>query len=162
MNLEKLRKKYIDGGYNLANASAKICQDIILNRIFKSDMRKNVTIKGGVVMYALSNDRRRATRDLDLDFIKYSLEDNAIKNFIDKLNLVDDGIKILIDGEIKELHHQDYKGKRINVTLKDENNFSVSAKLDVGVHKNLDIKQDEFCFNLDTINERATLIMNSK
>ena len=113
-------------------------------------------------MYALSNDRRRATRDLDLDFIKYSLEDNAIKNFIDKLNLVDDGIKILIDGEIKELHHQDYKGKRINVTLKDENNFSVSAKLDVGVHKNLDIKQDEFCFNLDTINERATLIMNSK
>lgn len=162
MNLEKLRKKYIDGGYNLANASAKICQDIILNKIFKSDMRKNVTIKGGVVMYALSNDRRRATRDLDLDFIKYSLEDNAIKNFIDKLNLVDDGIKILIDGEIKELHHQDYKGKRINVTLKDENNFSVSAKLDVGVHKNLDIKQDEFCFNLDTINERATLIMNSK
>ena len=40
MNLEKLRKKYIDGGYNLANASAKICQDIILNKIFKSDMRK--------------------------------------------------------------------------------------------------------------------------
>ena len=30
------------------------------------------------------------------------------------------------------------------------------------MHKNLDIKQDEFCFNLDTINERATLIMNSK
>ena len=36
-------------------------------------MNKNVTIKGGVVMYGLSNDKRRATRDLDLDFIKYSL-----------------------------------------------------------------------------------------
>ena len=42
-------------------------------------MNKNVTIKGGVVMYGLSNDRRRATRDIDLDFIKYSLANESIK-----------------------------------------------------------------------------------
>ena len=100
-------------------------------------MNKNVTIKGGVVMYGLSNDKRRATRDLDLDFIKYSLADESIKNFIDTLNLVDDGIKVYIDGKIQELHHQDYKGKRVNVILKDENNFNVSANLDIGVHKKL-------------------------
>ena len=162
MNLEKLRKKYIDNGFSLANASAKICQDIILNKISKSKMNKNVTIKGGVVMYGLSNDKRRATRDLDLDFIKYSLVNELINNFIDTLNLVNDGIKVYIDGDIQELHHQDYKGKRVNVILKDENNFNVSTKLDIGVHKNFDIKQDEYCFNLEAINESATLVINSK
>lgn len=162
MNLEELRKKYLDNGFSLANAGAKICQDIILNKISKSKMKKNVTIKGGVVMYGLSNDKRRATRDLDLDFIKYSLADDSIKAFINILNLVNDGIKVYIDGDIQQLHHQDYKGKRINVILKDENNFSVSAKLDIGVHKNFDIKQDEYCFNLDAINESVTLIINSK
>lgn len=162
MNLEELRRKYLDNGFSLANASAKICQDIILNKISKSKMNKNVTIKGGVVVYGLSNDKRRATRDLDLDFIKYSLADESIKAFIDTLNLVDDGIKVYIDGDIQELHHQDYKGKRVNVILRDENNFSVSAKLDIGVHKNFDIKQDEYCFDLDAINESATLVINSK
>ena len=162
MNLEELRRRYIENGFSLANASAKICQDIILNKISKSKMNKNVTIKGGVVMYGLSNDKRRATRDLDLDFIKYSLADESIKSFIDKLNLVNDGIKVYIDGEIQELHHQDYKGKRVNVVLKDENNFNVSAKLDIGVYKNFDIKQDEYCFNLEAINESAILVINSK
>ena len=162
MNLEELRRKYLDNGFSLANASAKICQDIILTKISKSKMNKNVTIKGGVVMYGLSNDKRRATRDLDLDFIKYSLADESIKTFINTLNLVNDGIKVYIDGEIHELHHQDYQGKRVNVILKDENNFNVSAKLDIGVHKNFDIKQDEYCFNLEAINESATLVINSK
>lgn len=60
------------------------------------------------------------------------------------------------------MHHQDYNGKRVNVILKDENNFSVSAKLDIGVHKNFDIKQEEYCFNLEAINESAILIINSK
>lgn len=162
MNLEQLRRIYLNSGYTLANASAKICQDIILNKISKSQMNKNVTIKGGVVMYGISNDKRRATRDLDIDFIKYSLDDDSIKAFIEKLNIVNDGIEIMIDGEIQELHHQDYKGKRINIKLKDENNFLVFAKLDIGVHKNFDIKQDEYCFNLEAINESATLIINSK
>lgn len=162
MNLEELRRKYLENGFSLANASAKICQDIILNKISKSKMNKSVTIKGGVVMYGLSNDKRRATRDLDLDFIKYSLADESIKIFIDTLNLVNDGIKVYIDGEIQELHHQDYKGKRVNVILKDKKNFNVSAKLDIGVHKNFDIKQDEYCFDLETINESAILFINSK
>lgn len=162
MNLEELRRKYLENGFSLANASAKICQDIILNKISKSKMNKNVTIKGGVVMHCLSNDKRRATRDLDLDFIKYSLADESIRKFVDTLNSVDDGIKVYIDGEIQELHHQDYKGKRVNIILKDKNNFNVTAKLDIGVHKNFDIKQDEYCFNLEAINESATLIINSK
>ena len=41
-------------------------------------------------------------------------------------------------------------------------NSSISAKLDIGVHKNFDIKQDVYCFNLEAINESATLVINSK
>ena len=162
MNLERLRRVYLNSGYTLANASAKICQDIILNKISKSKMNKNITIKGGVAMYGLSNDKRRATRDLDLDFIKYSLADESIILFINGLNLVNDGINISIDGKIEELHHQDYNGKRVNIILKDENNFSVSAKLDIGVHTNFNIKQEEYCFNLEALKESASLIINSK
>ena len=162
MNINTIFNNYLANGYSNLNAISKTCQDIILAQISNSSLNKNVTIKGGVVMYGLSNDKRRATRDLDLDFIKYSLADKSIKIFIDTLNLVNDGIKVYVDGDIEELHHQDYKGKRVNVILKDKNNFSVSAKLDIGVHKNFDIKQDEYCFNLDAINESATLVINSK
>jgi hypothetical protein len=51
---------------------------------------------------------RRATQDLDMDFIKYSLSDKAIRDFINTLDKVDDGINIEIDGQIEELKHQDY------------------------------------------------------
>lgn len=72
MDLIKLRQKYINDGYDLLDASAKVCQDIILIKISQSNLAKNVTIKGGVVMHSLSNDKRRATRDMYLDFIRYS------------------------------------------------------------------------------------------
>lgn len=113
-------------------------------------------------MHSISKDMRRATRDMDLDFIKYSLEDNSIIRFIEELSNVDDGIKIKIDGEIKELHHQDYDGKRVNIELFDKYGNKIKTKLDIGVHKLLDIKQDEYCFDLSIINKNANLLINSK
>lgn len=113
-------------------------------------------------MHSISKELRRATRDMDLDFIKYSLEDNSIIRFIEELSNVDDGIKIKIDGEIKELHHQDYDGKRVNIELFDKYGNKLKTKLDIGVHKLLDIKQDEYCFDLSIINKNANLLINSK
>ena len=101
MNIEKLVQDYLKAGYGIIDAESKVCQDIILLKIANSKFSKNITIKGGVVIHSISNDLRRATRDLDLDFIKYSLEDSSIRKFIEELNLMDDGIKIQIDGEIK-------------------------------------------------------------
>ena len=49
-------------------------------------------------MHNISKDMRRATRDMDIDFIQYSLEDKSIRNFIKELNNNDDGIKIKITG----------------------------------------------------------------
>ena len=148
-------------GYTRVNAIAKACQDIILKEISESPYFKNVTIKGGVVMHSISNDKRRATRDIDLDFIKYSLEDDSILRFINKLNDNNDGITITIEGKPESLHHQDYDGKRVNVILNDSYNNTMKSKLDIGVHKNFDLEQEEYCFDLSAINTTATLFINS-
>jgi len=66
-------------------------------------------------MHNISKDNRRATRDLDLDFIKYSLDDKSIKAFIEKLNYPKTDISIKIIGRIEELSHQDYNGKRVYI-----------------------------------------------
>ena len=162
MNLEELINEYINTGYDYTDASSKVCQDIILFKISNSSFKSHITIKGGVVMHSISKDIRRATRDLDLDFIKYSLDDDSIKNFIDKLNNVNDNIEIKINGSIKKLHHQDYDGKRVNIQLSDSFGNSINTKLDIGVHKQFDIEQDEYCFSLDIFNQSANLLINSK
>lgn len=162
MNIGEMVNLYINEGYELADAIAKVSQDIIILKISKSSLNRNVTIKGGVVMHNISKDKRRATRDMDFDFIKYSLGEKSIREFINKLNNVSDGITIKIHGKITELHHQDYDGKRVYVSLTDSFNYRIDSKLDIGVHKDFDIIQDEYCFLLETINERATLFINSK
>ena len=111
-------------------------------------------------MMAISKDIRRATQDLDIDFIRYSLDDSAIEAFIEKLNSKD--IKIKITSPIKKLHHQDYDGKRGFIEISDLFGNVFSTKLDIGVHKDIDIKQDEFCFDLGLESNNVTLLANSK
>lgn len=162
MDLKEMRQNYINEGYDFLDASAKVCQDILLAKISKSALNRNITIKGGVVMHNISKDSRRATRDLDLDFIKYSLDDKSIKNFIEKLNYPQTDISINIIGKIEALSHQDYNGKRVYIEVKDKKHNKIETKLDIGVHKNFDIEQDEYCFDLNNINESVTLLINSK
>ena len=160
MNIDALITDYLNNGYSLMNARSTVCHDIILSKIFKSNFKKNITIKGGVVMHKLSNSMRRATQDLDMDFIKYSLSDEAINEFINRLNTVNDGIKIEIIGKIEKLSHQDYSGKRVQIILKDNYGSVLENKLDLGVHKNFDLEQDEYYFDFD--NDCVNLLINSK
>ena len=162
MDIYELVNKYAEVGYSEEDAIPKVAQDIVLLKIGKSKYSKNITVKGGVVMHNISKDIRRATRDMDIDFIKYSLEDKSIRNFIKELNNTDDGIKIKITGKIEPLHHQDYDGKRVYITLTDKNHYSISSKLDIGVHKYFDIKQDEYYFDFNIIDESVSLLINSK
>lgn len=161
MDLEDIVRHNVENGYDLIDARSKTAQDIILNKISKSKFKNNITIKGGVVMHSISNSIRRATRDLDLDFIKYSLEDESIKNFVDKLNSVSDNITVEIIGKIEELHHQDYNGKRIYIRLIDINNYKIDTKLDIGVHKLFELEQDDYYFNLNAMEDGASLLINS-
>jgi len=158
LGLEILKLK--NEGYNEESARARLCQDIILQGIAHSSLCKNTTIKGGVVMRSISNDARRATQDVDIDFIRYSLSDESIDVFIEKINNID-GLLISRIGYIEELKHQDYKGKRIYVKIQDSLGFTISSKMDIGVHADLSIKQDEYCFDICYSDDSASLLMNT-
>ena len=161
MNLREEINKLKEEGYNQQNAQARICQDIILDAIAKCHLSKNVTIKGGVVMRNISNNVRRATVDIDFDFIKKSISDDSIKRFVNQLNEVSD-VTITIIGKIEELNQQDYKGKRVHISISDGNGLAIPSKMDIGVHKDLDITQEEYSFDICFQDDGASLLMNSK
>ena len=160
IDIDLMIKKEIENGYGDANAQAKVCQDLILKAIATSSLNRNVTIKGGVVMRGKTGNVRRATQDLDLDFIRYSLSDASIYAFISKLNCLD-GLTFKRIGEIKELKQQDYHGKRVYVQITDSKGFTIENKMDLGVHNKLDIEQEEFCFDIAYDDEGASLLVNS-
>lgn len=161
MNLLEEIKKVKDEGYSEANAQARVCQDIILYGISKGSLSRNVTIKGGVVMRNISKDARRAKQDIDLDFIRYPISDEAIESFVGWLYL-NEGIHISLKKPIIELNHKDYKGKRVFVEITDEYGNFLKSKIDIGVHKDLDIEQEEYCFDICFQEDGASLLMNSK
>jgi len=61
------------------------------------------------------------------------------------------------DGEIYNL-----EGKRIPITISDNYGNELSTKVDVGVHTEFDIAQDEIYFNSCLENEKIKLLVNSK
>ena len=152
---------YYEEGLSRELAAARVCQDIVLKAIAIGPLSRNVTIKGGVVMRSLTNNNRRATRDIDLDFIHYSIGDDAIRLFVEKMNCIS-GIKIEIVGDIEELKHQDYHGKSIKVRITDKNGTAVESKIDIGVHQYLELEQEEYCFDVCMDEKGASLLKNSK
>ena len=119
MNLSEMVMQMQTIGYEPDDARARVCQDIILKAISQSTLSRNVTIKGGVVMRSMTNNIRRATQDMDIDFIRYSLSDESIDYFLEKLNCLD-GIQIKRVGKIEELSQQDYNGKRVYIHITDQ------------------------------------------
>ena len=87
MDIYKAVNKYISAGYSEDDAIPKVAQDIVLLKIGNSKYNKNITVKGGVAMHNISKDMRRATRDMDIDFIKYSLATNSSLKSITSLFL---------------------------------------------------------------------------
>ena len=160
MNLYEEIEKIKTQGYSEENAQSKLGQDIVLKAISDSGMARNATIKGGVVMRSISNNSRRATQDLDLDFIRYSISDDSITRFVEKLNCID-GLTIKLDGKIIELNHQDYKGKRIFISVSDAEGTTISLKMDLGVHNDLSIEQEEYAFDVGFQEDAVSLLINS-
>lgn len=111
-------------------------------------------------MRSKTNNVRRATQDLDIDFIKYSLSDAAIDAFINTLNCLD-GITISRVGKIEELKQQDYCGKRVWVVIEDTEGSRVKSKIDFGVHNRFELEQEEYCFDVAYDDEGASLLINS-
>ncbi len=57
-------------------------------------------------------------------------------------------LKAISVGSIEELKQQDYKGKRVFIEISDTFGNKIPSKIDLGVHTKLDIKQEEFCFDI--------------
>lgn len=76
--IKEMLRRANEDGYNDENAEAKVCQDVIIKALSQSSLSRNATIKGGVVMRSISGDARRATQDMDIDFIRYSLDNESI------------------------------------------------------------------------------------
>ena len=112
-------------------------------------------------MHNLSNDMRRATRDIDFDFIKYSLEDRSIIRFVDEMNKALKDVNFEIINNIIPLHHQDYNGKRVFVKITDKFGNEIDTKLDIGVHKLFELEQEQYMFDFNTISLGANLLINS-
>lgn len=161
ISLEEEIQKCISQGFAEEQAIAKVGQDVILYAISRSHLNENITVKGGVVMRELSQNSRRATQDIDIDFIRYSLEEDSIKSFVKTLNNID-GVSVSLVGQIENLKQQDYHGKRVFLKLSDSFGFEETTKVDIGVHKHIDISQEEFCFDIALQNDCVSLLINSK
>ena len=157
---EMIRQANEDGYYD-DNAEAKVCQDIILKALSESSLCRNATIKGGVVMRSITGDARRATQDMDIDFIRYSISDDSIQAFIKELDCLPD-IHIVQTGRITELRQQDYHGKRVFIRISDNTGDSIESKIDLGVHNHLQIEQEEYCFDIACFEDGANLLINTK
>lgn len=161
MDIASEVEKLMRGGYNKDAAWTKVAHDIVLAAIRAAGFKDHVTIKGGVVMSGISKDVRRATMDMDVDFVKYSISDTAIERFVKKLNSLE-GVTISIRGRIVELKHQEYRGKRIYLTVKDTVGGEAVTKVDIGVHTRAEVRQKNFVFDVVTERRGVKLLANSK
>ena len=162
MDLHAIRDVYIEDGLDFQGATARTCRDVILLLISTSRLADHITVKGGVVMQQVSGDARRATRDLDLDFVRYPITDDGIRRFINALCPSDLTVKLEMVGPIEELKHQDYHGKRVHLRIMDEFGSSMETKLDLGVHDKLSLKQQVLFFDTALQDEGIALMANSK
>ena len=161
MDFSVFKDKLVAEGYSEDTAYAKIAHDIVIKAVRDSGFHDNLTVKGGVVMSSLTNVARRATMDMDLDFLRYPLTNEGIRKFVVNLNRVA-SCRMRMAGKIETLKQQEYKGKRVRLALTDETGFSIETKIDVGVHTRADVEQSDWLFKVVTDDDAVALLANSR
>lgn len=138
---------HLAAGCRSDTAKAKVAHDIVLLAIQRCGFKANSTVKGGVVMSSLTGDVRRATMDMDIDFIRYSLSDTAVMRFVRRMSKAMPEVEMKMVGMPVELKHEDYRGKRIYLSIKDDSVArGIRTKVDIGVHANDKLEQVDFAF----------------
>lgn len=160
MFIKELVNKYVEQGHNYRNAQNLAAEEIVLSKIASSPLSEKVTLKGGIVMFNLTKSDRRVTQDIDFDLIRYSIDEQSIRLFVEKMNTIDDGISASISGNIEPLHQEDYQGVRVILSLKDSVNSSLRIKLDIGVHTYSAIEQKKILFAFDSGDKSISVKVN--
>ena len=161
MYIKEIVNKYLKLGHTFRNAQNLAAEEIVLSKIASSKLSEHVTLKGGIVMYNLSKSDRRVTQDIDFDFIRYSIDEDSVFIFVNKLNSIKDEIECKIYGKPEKLHHDEYKGVRVYLILKDKNKDKLKLKLDIGVHTHLSIEQKKLLFSFESGNKSVHIKANS-
>lgn len=155
--VEALRKN----GYALDAARMKVAHDVILLAMHRCGFKQSSTVKGGVVMSHMTNDIRRTTMDMDIAFIKRSISEVSIRRFVKKLNCLP-GVNVSVFGTITELNHEDYRGRRVFLDVRDASIAKpLRMKMDIGVHTHTELRQVDYRFDLTNDPEPAELKANS-
>lgn len=149
-------------GYKTLAAQAKVAHDAVLLAMHRSGFKLKSAIKGGVVMSSITGDIRRATMDMDIDFVHHSISLRSIEQFVRALDRVMPELKIAAVGKIVDLRHEDYQGKRVYVSVGDGSlKRPLRTKIDIGVHTYDEMVQVEYGFDVVTAPEKAELLANS-
>lgn len=149
-------------GYRSDAANAKVAHDIVLLAMRRCGFKANSTVKGGVVMSSLTGDVRRATMDMDIDFIRYPISDMAVVRFVRRMARSIPEVEMKMVGKPVELKHEDYRGKRIYLSVKDGSMArGIRTKVDIGVHANDKLSQIDFSFSIGIGEESVELQANS-
>lgn len=162
MDLNEMRARYErEEGYSCLNATARVCQDVILSKLAASGMRDRVTVKGGVLMCALSGSGRRATQDIDLDFVRHPMTDASIRSFVSALSNLGDGVTVRIAGEIEVSRSRTTRAGAS--TSRSATGAARSTRSSTwGVHASAAMEQDELWFDVAHRQEGVCLLANSK
>ena len=100
-------------------------------------------------MSALTKDVRRATLDMDIDFIHHPISEAGVKRFVNRLTRSMPELFMAIRGRVIDLKHEDYRGKRIYLAVKDESIPRwIRTKMDIGVHTHEAIQQVDVRFDV--------------
>jgi len=161
MDFAKLRVDLQAKGYARRTADAKIAHDIVLAAIRDAGFHDHLTVKGGIVMSGITDLARRATMDMDVDFLRYSLGESSLRKFVARLNRHSE-CDIALIGEIADLRQQDYRGKRLNLIVTDERGHSVRTKVDIGVHTYESIAQKDYDFRVVSAPRAVRLLTNTR
>ncbi len=140
-------EELVSAGYSSDTAQAKVAHDIVLLAMHRCGFKASSTVKGGVVMSALTGDVRRATMDMDIDFIGYSISELSVKRFVSRLAKAMPNIRLAMVGQSVELKHADYRGRRVYLSVKDDSiRRALRTKIDIGVEANRGLAQIDFSF----------------
>ena len=130
-------------------AQSKVCQEIFIAKIGDSEiLSSKIVFKGGLILDSLSNGQRGYTKDIDFDFIKYSLSNESISLFVEELNKASsfNNVRVTIE-RIEELRHKNYRGRRVFLAFND-NVDKYNLAIDIGVYKSLVLKNKSFKYSM--------------
>lgn len=83
--LSKLKKRAKEEGIQLQQLLNLFCQEEFIRRLSHSKYKNNLILKGGLLLYTISEFTTRPTMDADYLLRNYSNDINSVKNIIEEI-----------------------------------------------------------------------------